>query len=168
MANFIDGRVIIYCLGFLLRYKIFQNKNRVEDWSIPWICTKEKGQKWPCSWGCESKKEQCHSQWTFMLIIMIQRPYQSNLVMIFIIFDIPGVMLLENQHFVAIPIICFRGYMDTYNKMVGKPLIENSVATDVKRVQSILPTRIGIFPAKDWSTCFQIGSNFLQCPHQGA
>ena len=37
----------------------------------------------------------------------------------------------------------------TYNKMVGKPLIENSVATDVKRVQSILPTRIGIFPAKD-------------------
>ena len=60
------------------------------------------------------------------------------------------------------------GYIDTYNKMVGKPLIENSVATDVKRVQSILPTRIGIFPAKDWSTCFQIGSNFLQCPHQGA
>ena len=49
--------------------------------SIPWLCILKNGQKWPCLWGWESRKEWCHSQQTF-LILMIWYPCHINFVMV--------------------------------------------------------------------------------------
>ena len=56
---------------------------------------------------------------------------------------------------------------DDYNRRVGNPFTLNSEATLGNRVQSTWAT-LTTGGYNDWETWFQIGSNFLQWPHQGA
>jgi hypothetical protein len=56
---------------------------------------------------------------------------------------------------------------DDYNMRVGNPFTLNSEATLGNRVQSTWAT-LTTGGYNDWETWFQIGSNFLQWPHQGA
>ena len=64
MDNFIyieEVIEVIFCIWLLLHLKTFKIKSMFVVCSIPCLCIVKNGQKWPCSWGRESRKEWCHS-----------------------------------------------------------------------------------------------------------
>ena len=61
----IEKYFLMYSFILLLHLKTFKIKSKFVVCSIPCLCIVKNGQKWPCSWGRESRKEWCHSHQFF-------------------------------------------------------------------------------------------------------
>ena len=51
----------MFRLRLLLHHKSFKIKRNIVVCSSLWFCIVKNDQKWPCSWGRESRKDWCHS-----------------------------------------------------------------------------------------------------------